>query len=195
VVPNSMPGQDITITATYIVNVYTLSFEDWDGTVIFEDDIEFGQDLSSLAYPSDPTRNGYTFTGWDSSIPATMPANDFVITAEYNVNIHVLEFVDYNGDLIQSSNYGYGTNLNIVNTPSDPARVGYTFTGWDTLVPETMILQSQLNTQLINIQLVLLVMVDLQYHQSYRIMILLLMNQLNLQNLVIHLMDGIVMLD
>ncbi|XFA98876.1 InlB B-repeat-containing protein [Candidatus Izemoplasma sp. B36] len=138
VVPNSMPGQDITITATYVVNIYTMSFEDWDGTVIFEDDIEFAQDLSSLAYPSDPTRNGYTFTGWDTSIPATMPANDLVVTAEYNVNIHVLEFVDYNGDLIQSNNYGYGTNLNIVNTPSDPTRVGYTFTGWDTLVPETM---------------------------------------------------------
>ncbi|MBQ9949431.1 MAG: InlB B-repeat-containing protein, partial [Clostridia bacterium] len=53
---------DITITALYEINTYTVTFVDNDGTVLATQEIEHGGDAQA---PTAPTREGYTFTGWD----------------------------------------------------------------------------------------------------------------------------------
>ncbi len=40
-----------------------------------------------LTPPTVPTKDGYTFKGWDKSVPSTMPANDLTFTAVYEKNI------------------------------------------------------------------------------------------------------------
>ncbi len=40
-----------------------------------------------LTPPTVPTKDGYTFKGWDKSVPSTMPANDLSFTAVYEKNI------------------------------------------------------------------------------------------------------------
>ncbi|MCK4552317.1 MAG: InlB B-repeat-containing protein, partial [Tenericutes bacterium] len=134
----TIPANNITLYAKWNALTYTLEFVDWDGTVLQTALYAFGTDLSSVTAPSDPSRIGYTFTDWDISVPATMPANDITITATYTINSYTLEFVDWDGTVLQTADYNYGTDLSGVIPPSDPSRIGYTFTGWDALVPTTM---------------------------------------------------------
>lgn len=75
----TVPAQDTTITAAYTVNQYTVTFKDSDGTVLKTANVDFG---TAINYPADPTREGYTFDGWDSDLK-TMPAENITITASY----------------------------------------------------------------------------------------------------------------
>ena len=72
-----------TVTAVYTqtVNKYTVTFVDYDGTVIEAQQVEYG---SAAVAPTDPVRDGYTFTGWDKSYSSI--TGDTVITALYSDN-------------------------------------------------------------------------------------------------------------
>ncbi|XMB72289.1 InlB B-repeat-containing protein [Mycoplasmatota bacterium WC30] len=136
--PETMPANDVVITAIYTTNQYTLAYEDYNGTVIQRADYDFGTDLSGVTPPADPTRDNYTFVGWDIILPETMPANDVIITATYTINQYTLAYEDYNGTVIQRADYDIGADLSGVTPPTDPTREGYTFSGWDSTLPETM---------------------------------------------------------
>lgn len=43
---------------------------------------------SIIAEPVPPSKPGYIFVGWDAEIPATMPANDITVTAEFKEAPH-----------------------------------------------------------------------------------------------------------
>ncbi|XFA99145.1 leucine-rich repeat protein [Candidatus Izemoplasma sp. B36] len=138
-VPATMPASDVTITATYTINNYFLVYKDYDGTVLQTALLyPYNADLSSAPAPSDPTRIGYTFSGWDTSVPANMPANDVIITATYTINQYSIEFVDWDSTVLQTADYDYGASLSGVTAPSDPTRTGYTFNSWDSSIPATM---------------------------------------------------------
>ena len=120
----TMPAHDVTITAQWTVNQYTLTFHDGYSGNISSELVDYG---STIVYPSDPTRTGYTFDGWDSTA-TTMPASDLTITAQWTVNQYTLTFHDgYSGN-ISSELVDYGSTIVY---PSDPTRTGYTFDGWD----------------------------------------------------------------
>ncbi len=137
-VPATMPAGDVTIIAEYTINSYTLEYHDYDGTILFTNSYDYGEDLTGIAVPSNPTRIGYTFSGWDILLPATMPSNDLTITATYTINQYTLEYVDWDGSVIQTAPYNYSADLSIVSAPVDPIRTGYTFSGWDSIKPANM---------------------------------------------------------
>jgi hypothetical protein len=73
-------SEDIFVTANWQVNQYTITFEFNNG----EEDIKLTQDYgSAIEYYYEPARAGYTFNGWDTSIPYRMPAYDMTITADW----------------------------------------------------------------------------------------------------------------
>ena len=49
----------------------------------------YGSDIPSI---SNPTKTGYTFTGWDQTIPNTMPAENMTINAGWRINQYTIHF-------------------------------------------------------------------------------------------------------
>ncbi|MBS2098404.1 T9SS type A sorting domain-containing protein, partial [Carboxylicivirga linearis] len=70
----------LTVTAQYTINSYEVSFVDWDGEVLKTENVDYG---SSATAPLDPTRTGYSFTGWDVSYDNV--TSDLTVTAQYDV--------------------------------------------------------------------------------------------------------------
>ena len=58
--------------------LFTVTFVDWDDTVI---DIQIVEKGSAAAAPADPVREGYNFIGWDKEFSAVM--SDLVVYAMY----------------------------------------------------------------------------------------------------------------
>ena len=75
-----MPAENMTITAKWKVNQYTITFDTNGGSEITPITQDYG---TAIAAPADPTREGYTFIGWDKAIPTTMPAENMIITAKW----------------------------------------------------------------------------------------------------------------
>ena len=114
---------DLVVTAQYEINTYTVTFKDWDGTVLKTQEVQYGGDAEA---PADPTRTGYTFTGWDKAF--TNITADLVVTAQYSINTYTVTFKDWNGTVLKTQEVQYGGDA---EAPADPTRTGYTFTGWD----------------------------------------------------------------
>ena len=82
-IPSTMPAENITLTAQWQVNQYTITFKPENGG----QDIVIKQDYgTAITAPANPTKTGYTFAGWNKTIPSTMPAGDMTITARWTEN-------------------------------------------------------------------------------------------------------------
>ncbi len=123
---------DLTVTAQYKINQYTITFDTVGGTAIDPIKADFG---TAVTAPADPAKTGYTFAGWDTEIPATMPAENVTITAKWNVNQYTITFDTVGGTAIEPIKADFGT---AVTAPADPTKTGYTFKGWDVEIPSTM---------------------------------------------------------
>ncbi len=66
--------------AKWEINQYTITVKPENGKA----DITITQDYgTAITAPADPTREGYTFIGWDREIPATMPAENITLKARW----------------------------------------------------------------------------------------------------------------
>ena len=66
--------------AKWEINQYTITVKPENGKA----DITITQDYgTNITAPADPTREGYTFMGWDREIPTTMPAENMTVTAQW----------------------------------------------------------------------------------------------------------------
>ena len=126
-----MPASNITLTALWKVNTYTISFDTDGGTSIPVITQAFG---TTVTAPADPAKTGYTFVGWDIKIPATMPASNITLTALWQVNSYKIFFDSDGGSACNTLSFEYGQPL--IGLPT-PTRDGYIFAGWKD-VPSTM---------------------------------------------------------
>jgi uncharacterized repeat protein (TIGR02543 family) len=66
--------------AKWEINQYTITVKPENGKA----DITITQDYgTAITAPADPTREGYTFIGWDTEIPTTMPAENITLKARW----------------------------------------------------------------------------------------------------------------
>ena len=131
-IPETMPAESMNFKALWTINQYTLTFNADNGT----EDVEITQDYGTkFDTPADPTREGYTFAGWDMDIPETIPAEDMRFTAKWIANQYTLTFDSDGGSDVAAITQDYGTKI---ETPAAPTKTGYTFAGWDNEIPETM---------------------------------------------------------
>ena len=79
-IPETMPAENITVKAQWKINRYTITFDTNGGSEIAPITQDYG---TAITAPADPTREGYTFKGWDREIPATMPAENITLKAKW----------------------------------------------------------------------------------------------------------------
>ena len=127
-IPETMPANDVVVEGTFSINSYTVTFM-VDGEVYDTMTIEYGATIEPIA---EPTKEGHTFSGW-SDIPATMPAEDIIVTAQFSVNSYTISFM-VDGEVYKSLTVKYGDSIPAVEVPTLD---GYIFDSWDE-IPETM---------------------------------------------------------
>ena len=66
--------------AKWEINQYTITFDTNGGSEIAPITQDYG---TAITAPADPTREGYTFIGWDREIPKTMPAENITLKARW----------------------------------------------------------------------------------------------------------------
>ncbi|MEI6578590.1 MAG: InlB B-repeat-containing protein, partial [Eubacteriales bacterium] len=133
-VPATSPAQNVTYTAQWSVNSYTLKFDANGG---------MGSTIATVAYGTAinapiVTRTGYNLTGWSPNVPATMPANSLQLTAIWAANMHDVKFIVDESVILKTST-AFGS---IITKPSDPTKAGCLFLGWDPAIPSSMPNQS-----------------------------------------------------
>jgi uncharacterized repeat protein (TIGR02543 family) len=116
-----------TVTTTIFVRtdprVFTVRFYHTDGTLLKTQQVNKGTDATA---PANPTRIGYTFTGWDRAF--TNVRADIDVGAQFSINVYTVAFVDFDGTSLSSQRINYGS---AATAPTSPTRTGYTFTGWN----------------------------------------------------------------
>lgn len=126
--PKKMPAEDITISGSFTVNYYTLTYM-IDGKTISSESIAYGTSITPM---DNPQKEGYTFSGW-SNVPTTMPAQDVEVTGTYKINTYALVYI-IDGEIFATDSLTYGSKIILRDEPSQE---GCTFSGWSD-VPETM---------------------------------------------------------
>ena len=123
---------NITLYAKWAANTHMITFDTAGGSEIAPITQDYGTVITA---PEAPTREGYTFIGWDKEIPTTMPAENMTVTAQWEINQYTITFDTNGGSEIAPITQDYGT---AITAPADPTREGYTFIGWDKAFPTTM---------------------------------------------------------
>ena len=128
----------ITVTAH---NPSTVTFVDWNGTVISRQSIPYN---GSATLPANPSRYGWTFKSWSGSYNRV--TTNQTVTAYYERNIYTVTFVDDDGSLIGDKQRIQFEGA--ATAPSYTAPEGYTFLGWD---KEFSYIESNLTVKPVNV--------------------------------------------
>ena len=127
-----MPAKDVTLTAKWNVNKYTIKWVNWDGSEVRTDtEVAYGTELE---VPEDPTREAdaqytYTFKSWTPEVK--MVTGDAVYTAVYDkeVNKYTIKWVNWDGSEVRTdTEVAYGTELEVPEDPTREADAQYTYT-------------------------------------------------------------------
>ena len=121
------------------IQKFSVTYTDGIGGTSFADEVtsDLRRGTPTPAFTGGtPTRSGYTFTGWEPSVAATVTDNA-VYTAQWAKNSssshhstrYTLHYESNGGTAYQDERYSSGTKVTLDKAP---IRESYTFTGWYT---------------------------------------------------------------
>ena len=134
-------GNRATPTEPTTEPTYTVTFQDWDGTVINTSTYSYGDTVIVPVTAINLTRSAdekatYTFAGWDKAVTAC--TGDATYTAVYNADYidYTVVFENWDGTVISTNTYHYGDTVTVPAAPTRPAdnSCTYIFAGWDKTV-------------------------------------------------------------
>ena len=126
-VDSTVPAKDVTYTAQWERNSYKLTYV-VDGETYKEESVLYETVVTPIA---EPTKEGYTFSGWNG-MPEKMPANNVTVTGSFTVNKYKLIYM-IDGQVYKTVEVEYGSIVTAEPTP-DGDYVTFKWEG----VPETM---------------------------------------------------------
>ena len=126
----TVPAADVTYTAQWEINQYTVTFDANGG----EGGRSGRQNYGTAIVAPTVTRTGYTFKGWSPSVAATVPAADVTYTAQWEINQYMVTFNANGGTGGTSGKQNYGTAI----VAPTVTRTGYTFKSWSPSVAATV---------------------------------------------------------
>ena len=115
--------ENLEITAQYAIDTFTVKFYDVNNHVVSTQTVEYGK---AAVAPELPEVEGYHFVGWEDAFDVV--TEDLKIYPIYEINTYTVTFVDWDGTVLKTQTVEHGSDA---TAPADPAREGYTFTGWD----------------------------------------------------------------
>ncbi len=121
----NMTDADWVISSAF--SIYTVSFVDYDGTTeLGSESVYYGEEATA---PSNPTRKGYTFTGWD--VEYSEVTSDITVTAQYTATTYSITYNLDGGtnDIDNPESYTIESETITLYTPT---KSGYSFVGWYT---------------------------------------------------------------
>ena len=125
----TMPASDITLVASWQINVYTVTF-DADGTKSYAEYLHGAK----VTRPVDPVKDGYTFLGWYAEGSETAydfaaaVTGDLTLTAKWEAIKYTISYV-LNGGTNGANPATYTVETETIALIA-PNRMGYTFAGW-----------------------------------------------------------------
>ncbi|ACL76968.1 InlB B-repeat-containing protein [Ruminiclostridium cellulolyticum] len=95
-IPTTMPARDVTLSAKWNVNEYTITFDSNGGSSVLPITKEYG---TAITEPTAPTRAGYNFAGWklngDDYTFSTMPGKNITLTADWTADSNIAYTVEH----------------------------------------------------------------------------------------------------
>ena len=125
-VPATIPAENKTCVAQWTINQYTITFNTAGGSVIDPITQDYATEVEA---PTNPTRTGYTFAGWDSDIPTTIPAGNVTINATWTPINYTLSYELADGSVASANPASY-TIESAAITLTNPTKTGFDFAGW-----------------------------------------------------------------
>ena len=120
----TMPAEDVVVKGSFNINSYKVTYE-VDGSPYGMVEIYKYGELVTLQ--KNPTKEGYTFSGWDHSNEFAMPARDVKIKGSFIVNSYTVTYKVDGAQIGEPETYKYGEAVTLREKPS---KEGYTFNGW-----------------------------------------------------------------
>lgn len=136
--PAVMPAEDLTLDATLTINTYTVTWQDWDGTVLETDEnVPYG---TIPTFDSDePSRPAtaqftYSFAGWTPAVAAVNSNATYTAVYDEVTNKYTVIWKNWDGSILETDpDVPYGTTPSYDGAePTRPATAQYTYTfsGW-----------------------------------------------------------------
>ena len=108
--PATMPAEDVTVTGTFKVNTYAVTYV-VDGVTVATDSVVYGTAVTLI---DELEKEGYSFS-W-SEAPETMPANDITITGEWSINSYLVTYI-VDGEVYATDSVEYGAEIVLPEVP------------------------------------------------------------------------------
>lgn len=130
IIPDTMPDYNIEVYAEFDKKSFNINYY-IDGVLYKTDSYQYNDNIDALEMAE---KAGYTFSGWDKELPTNMPAYDIDVYGTYNKNTYYINYYIDNV-LYKTISYLYDNSIKVLEVTS---KTGYTFSGWDKVLPANM---------------------------------------------------------
>ena len=133
-------AQDYTAQFSSTVNKYTIKFLNGNGSTLQSSSWAYGATPSCSSTPTKASTSqySYTFKAWSPAIAKVTGDATYTPTFDQTIRKYIITFANYDGTVLQSSEWEYGTTPSYSGTtptrPDDDRFSDYVFEGWNSSI-------------------------------------------------------------